>query len=276
MGMITPGALIRLALRDAGVNGTGQAPSAEDSNDAFVHLQMMLAQWQRKRWLIYHLVDVPLVSTGAASYTIGLGGAFNVPRPDRIEAGFVRFLGGTTTPDLPLTVVEAREDYNRIALKSVGSVPSCLWYDASYPLGTVYFYPVAPAGVYELHLTVKETLTAFSNLSTPINLPEEYQEALLYNLAIRLRIAYQMQPDPMVMGLAKAALATIRASNTQIPLLEMPAGLGASCGIGGGFFGGSFNNGLTGNLSALLATLPTTLPTTPGVAWNNGGFLSIS
>lgn len=225
MATITPGDLIRLALRDAGVNGTGQAPSAEDSNDAYRHLQMMLAQWQRKRWLIYHLIDVPLVSTGAQSYTFGLGGDFNSPRPDRIESAFVRFLGGNATPDLPVQVIEAREDYNRIALKSIATVPSAVFYDAAYPLGIVHFYPVAPAGVYELHLTVKDTLTSFSGLSVPINMPEEYQEALLYNLAIRLRVAYQMAPDPMVVGLAKAALNLIRSENTQIPRLQMPAGV---------------------------------------------------
>ena len=84
---MTPVDLIRLALRDSGVNGVGQTPNAEDNNDAFTHLNMMLAQWNRKRWLIYHTIDVSLVSTGALSYSVGAGGDFNTPRPDRVEGG---------------------------------------------------------------------------------------------------------------------------------------------------------------------------------------------
>jgi hypothetical protein len=222
MATISAVDLIRLTLRDAGVNGAGQSPNAEDNNDAFRHLQMMLAQWQRKRWLIYHLIDVPLLSTGANSYSIGIGGDFNVPRPDRIEAAFTRYIGSTST-DQPLTIIDAREDYNRISVKSISAPSNCLFYDAAYPVGQVYFYPVPPAGLYGLHLTVKDTLSAFPDLTTNINLPDEYQEALLYNLAVRLRISYQLAPDPAVNMLAKAALATIRGANAQIPMLQMPS-----------------------------------------------------
>lgn len=227
---IAPVQLIRLALRDAGVNGQGQQPNSEDTNDAFTHLNMMLAAWNRKRWLVYHLLDVPLVSTGALSYTIGPNGDFNVPRPDRIEAAFLRYLTQNQQPDWPIKVLEAREDYNLIVSKTVGTVPYYLFYDSDFPVGTLYFYPVAAAGIYELHVTIKDELTQFADLTTPINLPPEYQEALLYNLAVRLRIAYQMGPDPTVIGLAKASLATIRGANTQIPRLIMPAGVGSAHG----------------------------------------------
>ncbi len=37
-------------------------------------MNMMLAQWQRKRWLVYSLDDVSFAPTGAASYTVGVGG----------------------------------------------------------------------------------------------------------------------------------------------------------------------------------------------------------
>ena len=209
---MTPLDLIRLALRDAGVNGQGQTPSAEDNNDAFLHLNMMLAQWTRKRWMVFHLVDVSKVSTGATSYTLGTGGDFNTPRTDQIDSAFVRITSGVTPVDRPVMVINAREDYNRIVAKTVGTFPDCVFYDAAYPTGTVYFYPVAAASIYELHLTVKAELTRFPDLTTAINLPEEYQEALLINLGVRLQLSYQLPTDNRMVALAKTSLDTIRGS----------------------------------------------------------------
>jgi hypothetical protein len=76
---MTPLDLITLALKKAGVVGVGQTPEAEDTNDAFSDLNMMLGQWNRRRWLVYHLLDVAKVSTGAASYTVGPNGGLCRP-----------------------------------------------------------------------------------------------------------------------------------------------------------------------------------------------------
>ena len=72
---------------------------------------------------------------------------------------------------------------------------------------------------------MKAALTSFASISDDVTLPAEYQEALLYNLAARLRPAYQLGPDPSVTALAMSSLNTIRAANIEVPLLELPANL---------------------------------------------------
>ncbi len=72
MSINTTGDLIRLALRSTGVTGVGQSPTADDATDCLAFLTMLVAQWQRKRWLVWDLADTAVVSTGAASYTVGL------------------------------------------------------------------------------------------------------------------------------------------------------------------------------------------------------------
>lgn len=220
----TPQDIITFTLKAVGVVGVGQTPLAEDNNDALTAMNGMLAQWQRKRWLIWHLTDNALVSTGAQSYTIGLGGNFNVARPDRLEAAFFRqFINSTPNQvDYPLEILESREDYNRIVLKQLPSLPRYVFYDAAYPLGYVYPWPVPQAGVYEIHLTLKETLNQFTTPAQTIALPPEYEEAIWSNLAVRLAPIYQVSVRPEVAGLAKASLATIRGANTQVPRLTMP------------------------------------------------------
>lgn len=71
------GDLVYQALRECGALGVGQDPLAEDSVDALARMQWMLQEWERKRWLVYHLVTYSITSTGAQSYTLGPGGQIN-------------------------------------------------------------------------------------------------------------------------------------------------------------------------------------------------------
>jgi hypothetical protein len=225
--MTTAYDLISLSLKEAGVIGVGQSPQDEDFNDALTLLNGMMGQWQRRRWLVYHLIDVICQGTGALSYSIGPGGDFNVARTDKIEAAYFRQTAqspNNNNVDYPLTPIWSREEYNDIALKSLASFPQVYFYDSAWPLGYVYIWPL-PSSLYEIHLSIKDTLQTFPSLTTEINLPPEYFEALHYNLAVRLRPMYQLPPDMQIVQLAKLALNTIKNANAQIPSLRMPSDL---------------------------------------------------
>lgn len=185
----------------------------------------MISQWNRKRWLVYNLTDVSVTTNGNESYTIGPGQSFDTPRPDRLEDGcFLRQIAtsGVQQIDYPLELLPSHEDYNRIRLKTMGTWPSIIFYDSNYPIGTVYAWPVPQANQYELHILVKNQITVFTSLTQTINLPPEYEAALYYNLQVRLRAAYRMPADPIIIGLAKDALNVIRNANVQTPSMKMP------------------------------------------------------
>jgi hypothetical protein len=224
--MATARDLITLSLKDAGIVGVGQTANAEDINDGLTRLNAMIAQWSRRRWLVYHLVDVVFTATGALSYSIGIGGDIPANRPDQIESAFFRQTVGSipNQVDYPLFILPSRENYNMIALKTLQSFPQYLFYDSGWPLGNVFIWPV-PTSLYEVHLSLKATLQQVSNLTDVINFPPEYEEALRLNLSVRLRVAYQMSPDPGLNALAKVALNTIKNSNAQIPTLQLPGDL---------------------------------------------------
>lgn len=227
LALTTPGILIKRVLKKSGVLGVGQTASADDTQDAFDDLNDMIGQWARKRWLIYHLRDEPLVSAGAQFYTIGPGGDFNIPRPDRLEAAFMRqlYMSPSLQTDFPLTVLEAREDYNRVRLKTLTAFSGYVFYDPDYPLGKIYTVPIMPASMYELHITVKQPLNSFVSLVQEVTLPPEYNEAIIYNLACRLRPSYQLPADQQMVVLAETALNVIKNENAQVPLLRLPTAL---------------------------------------------------
>lgn len=229
MTSTTPAKLNALALLDSGVVGQGQIASGEDTNNAFTRGNMMLAQWARKRWLVWNLTDVLITSTGAISYTVGIGGDFNIERPARLEDGcFMRqpnTFSGQNIDYTPMRLLTSHEDYNRIAIKGMGTFANACFYDSAWPLGRVFFWPVPEASIYELNILVKTPITQFTSLNQVVNMPDEYQAAYVYNLQARLRAAYRLPPDPIIIGLAKDGLNTIRNANTQIPTMRMPSRL---------------------------------------------------
>lgn len=224
--MTTAGDLIAFSLREAGVVGVGQTPQAQDVNDGLTLLNSMIAQWRRRRWLVYTLEDHVLQADGSLFYTVGAGGDFNITRPDTIEAAFFRQNVGTepNNVDYPLMPIRARENYNEIALKSLASFPQVYFYDSGWPLGKLYVWPL-PNSSYELHINTKVPLQQFTSLVEEIDMPPEYEEALHYNLAVRLKPMYGLPPDPTIINLAKLALNTIKNANAQIALLSMPKDL---------------------------------------------------
>src|SRR6185503_2685618 len=82
--------IIQFALKACGVLGVGQDALQQDLDDSLDAMNMMLGLWNRKRWLIWHLLDAGAVCTGAEYYTVGPGKQIDIPRPDRIEAAYLR------------------------------------------------------------------------------------------------------------------------------------------------------------------------------------------
>jgi hypothetical protein len=239
----TAGDIASAALRECGAWGVGQTPLALDIEDAQARLQWMLQEWQRKRWFVWHLVDHSIVSTGAESYTIGPGGQIDTDpigppspgvavsaRPNRIESSFLRqlTLSQPNQIDYPMTLIFSREDYNRIALKQLMSFPGYLFYDSAWPIGNLFPWPVPQPNIYELHVTVKEILPPqFATLGTVIDVPYEYYNAMVTNLAMRLRPKYGIvaQQGDSLPGAARNSLNTLKLSNYQISRLQIPGDL---------------------------------------------------
>lgn len=243
----TPFDLIVQTLKRTGVLGIGQTPTAEDCNDAFDALNGMIAQWNRKRWLVWAIDDIAFSSTGANSYTIGPGSNFNTPRPDKLEAAYVRLLPVSNGQpiDTWLNIINSHEDYATITLKNLQTWPSNVFYDTQFPIGNLLFWPVPPTGQFEMHVLVKNQIVPFTSIQENISadIPPEYFEALSWNLAARLRPSYQLPPDIQVTNLAKIALNVLRQANVQVSVLKTPygypnsnnRGYGWTLGISGGF-----------------------------------------
>src|ERR1035437_2572422 len=220
----TCGLLLTNALVDSGVLGIDESVEPEMLNRAFRQVNWLLAQWGRKRWLVYRIQDYSVVCTGAQSYTVGLKGNINInPRPDRLEYAFLRFINNNPLAvDIPLDIIQSHEDFSRITVKNIGTIAWRIFYDPLWPVGLLLPWPVPQSSIYEIHVGFKAVLSRFAAVQQPINFPPEYEAALNWCLARRLRASYQLPPDPAVNSLARDALNSIRLANTAMGVLRMP------------------------------------------------------
>ena len=217
--------LLTNALVDAGIAGIDEEIEQPIINRALRQANWLLSQWSRKRWLNYRIQDYSFVATGAQSYTVGAGQTINIsPRPSRLEYAFLRFVqtSNALPVDIPLSIIQSHEDYSRITVKTVGTLPWRIFYDPIWPVGLLFPWPVPQATIYEIHVGFMVVLPRFAGLQSPINFPPEYEVALNWCLARRLRATYQMPPDSTIDSLARDALNVIRLANQQVGVLRMP------------------------------------------------------
>lgn len=212
--------LITGALRNIGALEAGETPTAQDSTDAQQVLNDLLESWSVDHLFIFSqneniLTFVP----NQYQYTIGTGGNFNIPRPLRITNAFTRITAfGSTGLDYPIAIVH-RDKYTNIGLKSVnGPWPTLLYYDPSFPLGNLYFYPnPSQAGV--LHLWTDVIIADFQNLTDAINLPQGYARAIKKNLALELAPEYGKSASPLLVKQAAESKMMIKQLNAE-PTVE--------------------------------------------------------
>lgn len=226
----TLGDICAAALRRCGYIGVGQTALAEDLTDTWADLQWMLQSWSRKRWFIYHLVDLSIVSTGQLTpYTVGPGAQIdtgtNSDRPNRLEAAYLRQLtqGSPNNIDYPMEILQSMEDWSRVRLKTLSSFPQFVFFDSSWPNGGVRFWPVPQANIYEIHIIVRAQLpVVFLTQASTFSLPFEYYEAIVWNVALSACPRYGIMPNPVLAMKAKTGLEMLRTGNTQIATLSTP------------------------------------------------------
>jgi hypothetical protein len=218
--MSTPTVLIDAALRVIGAVAKGETPSASDRADGLEALQIMFRGWSAERLMIFYYELENFSLTGAQSYTIGSGGNFNTVRPVKIESAYVNASG----LDWPIRIIGEKQ-YTRIGDKSEAGTPERLWYNPKYgstALGVIYVWPVSSDTLY---INSLKPLTEPSTVTTTLELPPEYDEAIKWGLVLRLAPEYGRPVDQLWLTMAadaKSDLISYNASNAiDSVLLEM-------------------------------------------------------
>lgn len=211
--------LIKRAYRLIGVYSIGETPSAEESNDGLNALNALLDSWANERLMMFRAVqDVLTLTAGTGTYTIGEGADFNTIRPQKVDPATYIVYQNTS---FEMTIATLAQ-YNSILAKTINSdVPNVLFYDPTYPEGTIVLYPT-PNVTCTLNLWSWKPLGIFLNATDQVLLPPGYEDALVFNLAANLAPENEVPVPSWVEKKATLTKKTLKRNNTVVPILQLP------------------------------------------------------
>lgn len=208
--MATGQSLVDRACRLIGVVASGDSATADESTDVLTAINAMIDSWRNDGLMAYASTEVSkAMVVGDASYTFATSADFNGVRPVEVKSAYMTI--GTTL--YPVQVI-TEEDWYAIEDRTVTSdLVEKVWYNPTMSSGTVNVWPV-PNATNTLTLVVR-TPVADLALGTTVSLPPGWEEAIVYNGAIRIAPEFEKQVPAYVDKIATASLAAIKRVNSR-------------------------------------------------------------
>ncbi len=208
---LTAQQLINAAMQSANILASGETPNSDESADAFIQLNELIDSWNAVKLNLSSMARVTnSLSNATGTYTIGSGGAINVTRPTSIEAANIITSGDGLY--FPLQIGSAADISKVMERATIAKVPRVLFYDAAYPLGTIYLAPY-PSGTPTLEMFVWAQVAAIATLGTTFAMPPGYERALRLKLAVEMCPNFGKQPSQQLITSMNEAMAAIRGTN---------------------------------------------------------------
>lgn len=196
--------IVKDALQESGVLTQTEDPSNSEAQTGLKMLNRLVSSWSNNAILQFERVTEEFALTNLGiTYTIGSGGDFDTTRPTKIVEAHVQQNNVSYSLEIVPDAI-----YQSVVYKTIGGLPEMLNYTNEYPLGTINIYP-APSGTYTLFITSEKPLTSYSSLASTVDLPPGWEDALIYNVGVRLASIYGQPVDPRFEALAKQSRASI-------------------------------------------------------------------
>jgi hypothetical protein len=210
-------------MRLIGALGSGETMTAAEASDGLMVLNGMLDSWLAERLMAFsiQIEEFPLVAN-QGTYTMGPGGNFNTQRPVRIDRVSIVWLSNPLQPlELPIPYL-TDWDWQNVPVKNIQtSLPTAVYDDGQYPLRNLTYWGL-PTGQVNTRIYSWQELRNFPDLFTDVTFPPGYNEALRYNLAVRLIAEYPGEYSQISVSatqtLAVESIARVKSLN--VPLIE--------------------------------------------------------
>lgn len=168
----------------------------------------MLKSWATRGVMVNSTTQTSYaLPKSTVSVTIGSGGDIDIARPSLVSSVTLTVDGSTYVLE-----EETVEEYNAWGYKTESSVPEKYAVRKDYPLMTMYFRDL-PDQNYTLKIETQQPFVEFTSVAQTVLLPGEYEEPIVFNLAIRLAPEYQRQVSQEVVMLAASSMQSLKNIN---------------------------------------------------------------
>jgi len=221
----TVGTIISDALLSLKVVGEGQTITTSRYDLGVRMLNQLLSSWSKDFIVPNFVIEELTLPTSAQSYLIGSGSTLDTVRPESIISA--QYVTGDSTY-YPLDIVTDPEIYGEVPVKNTGGIPTFIYYNPTYPNGTIYFN-FKPAIGSKLALTSSKAFTQATDSTTVWDGPLEYERLLRFGIAVELAPMFTVDPQTLQLigALLEDALDPIRTASLsqRVPTLDLPVEL---------------------------------------------------
>ena len=200
--------VINGALRALGVLRAGDSVENDPTleADCAEALNLMLKSWQNLGIQLWTRKQqtVPFTTATSSVNFKTPGGGVNIAPPLRIIDAYRK----DTSSDVPMTLL-SRLDYDQLSNKASNGVPTQFFYDYQATEGTLYVWPAASSNT-NIVVTYHKPFDDMDSNVDSLDFPQSWQEAVKWNLAMRLAPEFGRQVTQEI-----AILATQTLSNAQ-------------------------------------------------------------
>lgn len=166
-------------------------------------------------------VDVALTGAASSGATVfSYTTAMNRP----LDILSMRILNSTGT-ERPMMKISREEYFNKVNKDTTGE-PTQFYYDADTVTGAVHLWPTADDVSDRIEMTYQRTLQDFDNATDDADFPQEWIEAIMLNLAVRLAPAFGIADTPndrpiaALKELARETLADMKSYSQEIQVVR--------------------------------------------------------
>lgn len=179
--------IIKASLRIIGAIGQGGTPTPDQYNEAAIALNMLVKAWMADGMPLWAMSEASIVLTeGTASYTL------NAPKALKIVQAYNH--NTTTNIDIPMRII-SWDEYNRLGNKTSQGTPIQVFAQPGISSTTIKVFPVpdsSNATNNKVVLVYQKPYEDFDESSDEPAFPQEWYDALVFNLANRLAPQYGM------------------------------------------------------------------------------------
>jgi len=176
--------IITDALNLAGFVSFGEAPESEAAALAVRTLNGMLLEWSTKSLYSPAQYDQSCPANGTASYLLGTVAGGDTPDIATTPKAILQVTTEQGVVVYP-TSLGSLADWRAIMPKNIQGIPRQAFWDYQQGQSHLYLWPIPVANM-TIRIVGVSDIPMVANAQGDIDLPADYQEALVYNLADRL------------------------------------------------------------------------------------------
>lgn len=193
---ITRDDIIKGALRKIGVVAQGEVPTTDQVTEAAFALNTMVKAWEADGMPLWALRTTPIpLTANVSAYNIGISKTVNTDKPLKVIQAWIR--DTTSNVDTPMRIL-TKQEYSILGNKTTPGKPIQIYYEPLSDYGILHVFPT-PASIdaanNQIYITYQRPFEDFNIATDTPDFPQEWYEAIVYGLAVRLASEYGLPLD---------------------------------------------------------------------------------